>query len=295
MSQPLVFFPTTVAEAVEVLDRYGGEAKVVAGGTAVSLMLQHRLIQPAALVSLQRVDGLREVGRTEEGTAVRLGALVTHAEAARHPFLRSAAPLVADAFAVVGNPQVRAAATVGGVLTEADYASDPPAALRAIDAVVIAQGPAGARIIPVYDLLLGFYETALADNEIVSSVVVPLLPEGAGSAYLKYSSRSSEDRPCVGVAAVVRQAPDGSCAEVRVVLGAIAAVPVRVPELEAAAVGRPLDPAGLGDAYAEAVDPLEDVRGSAWYRREMVRVWVARAVTAARHRCTGGPQPPPAG
>lgn len=285
MTAPLVFFPTTLAEAVDVLDAYDGTAKVVAGGTALTLMLQQRLVRPAALVSLQRVAGLRGVEPTEDGTGVRLGALVTHAEAARNKMLRSAAPLVADSFSVVGNAQVRAAATVAGVITEADYASDPPAALRAVDAAVVVHGPDGERTVTVAELLLGFYQTTLSPAEVVAGVIVPALAAGSGSAYLKYSSRSVEDRPCVGVAAVVRQSPDGSCSELRIAVGATADVPVRLPEVEAAAVGRPLDPAALGDAYADAVDPVEDVRGTAWYRREMVRVWVARAVTAAQHRC----------
>ena len=288
MSAPVVLFPTTVAEAVEMLDAYDGEAKLIAGGTAMSLLLQYRLIRPAALVSLQRVADLRAVRRTEDGRGVRLGALVTHAEAAENAMLVSAAPLVAESFSVVGNPQVRTAATVGGVLAEADYASDPPAALRAADAVATVEGPTGRRCIPVAELLLGFYETALSPAEVIVDVIVPSLPPDAGSAYLKYSSRSSEDRPCVGVAAVVRQTQDGRCAEVRIAVGATTAAPVRLPALEASAVGLPLDPAALGGSYAEAVKPLEDARGSSWYRREMVRVWVERALTAARLRCRDG-------
>lgn len=288
MSAPVVYFPTTIAEAVEVLDAYDGEAKLVAGGTAMSLLLEHRLIRPAALVSLQRVADLRKVSSTEDGGGLRLGALVTHAEAAGDARLRSAAPLVAEAFSVVGNPQVRTAATVGGVLAEADYASDPPAALRAVDAVATVEGPGGRRSIAVSDLLLDFYETALSRAEVITHVMVPSLPADAGSAYLKYSSRSTEDRPCVGVAALVREARDGTCAEVRIAVGATTAVPVRLHEVEAAAIGRPIDPAALGDAYAEAIRPFQDVRGSSWYRREMVRVSVTRAVTAARLRCRSG-------
>lgn len=288
MTSPLVFFPRTLAEAVDVLDSYDGTAKVVAGGTALTLMLQQRLVRPAALVSLRRLHCLRDVRQTDNGRGIGIGALVTHAEAARHPLLRSVAPLVAEAFAVVGNAQVRAAATVAGVLAEADYASDPPAALRAADASVTVDGPAGERRISVASLLLGFYQTDLSPSEVVSEVIVPALPADAGSAYLKYSSRSSEDRPCVGVAAVVRKGPDGSCAELRVAVGAAADVPLRLPEVEAGAVGGEIDPAAVGEAYAEAVDAVSDVRGSAWYRREMVRVWVARAIDAAQRRCGHG-------
>ncbi|NMH96825.1 FAD binding domain-containing protein [Pseudonocardia acidicola] len=285
MSAPAFFFPRTVSETVDVLDAYDGTAKLVAGGTALTLMLQQRLVAPQALVSLRDVPGLGAVA-AEDGV-LRIGALVTHATAARHPLVRRHAPLLADSLAVVGNAQVRSAATVGGVLAEADYASDPPAALRALDAAVGAHGPTGERRIGVGELLLGFYQTALAPAEVVTEVRVPVLPVGTGSAYLKYTSRSHEDRPCVGVAAIVRLAGDGTCADLRVAVGAACDAPLRLCDIEQQARGRRLDATTLielADAYAERADPLSDVRGSAWYRREMVRVWVRRAVEQARLR-----------
>jgi carbon-monoxide dehydrogenase medium subunit len=280
---PAVFFPRTVTEAVELLDAYAGAAKLVAGGTALTLMLQQRLVSPEALVSLRDVAGLS--GTLVEDGVVRLGALVTHAEAARHPLVRTHLPVAATAFSLVGNAQVRTAATVGGVLAEADYASDPPAALLALDAEVVAVGPAGERRVPITEFLVGFYQTALAPDEVVTRVDVPALPPTAGSTYLKYTSRSHEDRPCVGVAAVVRADGDGTCRDVRVAVGAACDRPLRLADVEAGAVGAPLDdPAieAVAMAYAERVDPVADVRGSAWYRREMVQVWVRRAVRAAR-------------
>lgn len=285
MNSPAIFFPTSLDEAVDVLDAYDGTAKVIAGGTALTLMIQQRLVAPQALVSLRDVPGLRTV--EVDGGVVRIGALVTHAEAARHPLLRRHVPLLADAFAVVGNAQVRAAATVAGVMAEADYASDPPAAMIALDAAVCAYGTGGERLIPAGELLLGFYQTALTESEIISAVRVPVPAAGSGSAYLKYTSRSGEDRPCVGVAAVVRLEPDGSCADLRIAVGAACPVPVRLGDAERSAVGRRLDVAVMAevsDAYADAVDPVADVRGSAWYRKEMVRVWVRRAVETALER-----------
>ncbi|WP_214367787.1 FAD binding domain-containing protein [Pseudonocardia sp. H11422] len=292
MSAPAFFFPRTVAEAADVLDAYDGAAKLVAGGTALTLMVAQRLVSPQALVSLRDVPGLGEVridsgGDSEDAGVLRIGALVTHAAAARHPLVRRHAPLLADSLAVVGNAQVRSAATVGGVLAEADYASDPPATLRALDARVTAHGPAGERTIGVGELLLGFYQTSLASAEIVTEVRVPVLPAGTGSAYLKYTSRSHEDRPCVGVAAIVRCADDGTCADLRIAVGAACDAPLRLGAVEQQARGRQLDDATLtelADTYADRIDPVSDVRGSAWYRREMVRVWVRRAVERARLR-----------
>jgi carbon-monoxide dehydrogenase medium subunit len=283
MSAPAVFFPRTVAEAVELLDAYDGSAKLVAGGTALTLMLQQRLVSPEALVSLRDVPGLG--GTSVEDGVVRLGALVTHTQAARHALVRAHLPVAATAFSLVGNAQVRAAATVGGVLAEADYASDPPAALLALDAEVLAVGPGGERRMPIAEFLVGFYQTTLAPEEVVTRVDVPALPPTAGSAYLKYTSRSHEDRPCVGVAAVVRSDGDGTCRDLRVAVGAACDRPLRLVDVEAGAVGSPLDDAAaeaVATAYAERVDPVADVRGSAWYRREMVQVWVRRAVHAAR-------------
>ncbi|MGW0079310.1 FAD binding domain-containing protein [Streptomyces cellulosae] len=287
MSAPALFFPTTLAEAVDVLDAYEGEAKIVAGGTALTLMIQQRLVAPRALVSLRDVPGLHTLGH-QDGM-IRTGALVTHAEAARHPELRRRLPMMAEVFSVVGNAQVRTAATVGGVLAEADYASDPPAALLALDAEVTAYGPGGERRVPLRDLLLGFYQTALTPAEVITEVRVPVPPPGTGAAYLKYTSRSAEDRPCVGVAAVVRLSADGRCEDLRLAVGAACDVPVRLDAVERSAVGNRLDAAtvsALADACADQVEPLSDVRGSAWYRREMVRVWVRRAVEAARKRST---------
>jgi carbon-monoxide dehydrogenase medium subunit len=290
MRAPALFFPRTVAEAVELLDAYDGAAKLVAGGTALTLMLQQRLVAPEALVSLRDVPGLGEIEL--DGTTVRLGALVTHAEAARHPLVQAHLPAAATAFSLVGNAQVRTAATVGGVLAEADYASDPPATLLALDAEVVAVRSGGERRLPIGELVLGFYQTTLESDEVVTRVDVPALPASTGSAYLKYTSRSAEDRPCVGVAAVVARDDDGICRDLRVAVGAACPAPLRLRDIEAAAVGRRLDDGAVdavAEAYAEQVDPVSDVRGSEWYRREMVRVWVRRTVCAAAER-TGEPK-----
>ena len=283
MTAPAVFFPRTIAEAVELLDAYAGTAKLVAGGTALTLLLRQRLVTAQALVSLRDVSGLADV--TVADGVTRLGALVTHATAASHPLVRSHLPPAATAFSLVGNAQVRAAATIGGVLAEADHASDPPAALLALDAEVVVVGSAGERRVSITDFLVGFYQTTLAPDEVVTAVTAPVLPASAGSVYLKYASRSAEDRPCVGVAAIVGRGADGTCQDLRVAVGAASDRPQRLSELEAAAVGGPLDDAAvesLAVGYAERIDAVEDVRGSAWYRAEMVRVWVRRAVCAAR-------------
>src|SRR5437762_11890056 len=139
--------PTSIAQAIDSLTRYAEDARLVAGGTALSILLRERLIHPAALISLNAVPGLNSIDR--EAGHLHIGALVTHRETARSPLVHMLAPALARAFGLVGNVRIRNAATVGGVLAEADYASDPPAAFLALDASVEATGPAGVRHIPI--------------------------------------------------------------------------------------------------------------------------------------------------
>jgi carbon-monoxide dehydrogenase medium subunit len=284
MPEPLAFYhPRTVAEAVALLDELGDEAKVVAGGTALTIMLRQRLIAPTALVSVGGLPGLREIGVTDG--ELTLGALVSHREVELSPIVRRHLPVLADTFGKVANVRVRNAATVGGVLAESDYASDPPAVFVALDAVVDVVGPSGARSIPAAEFFVAFYETAIEPSEIVTRIRVPLLPPGTGAVYEKFVTRSSEDRPCVGVGAVVRTEADGTCRDLRVSVGAAAEIPQRFPDLEVGLVGRPLEPeaiARLADGYADRIDTLDDMRGSSWYRTEMVRVWIRRAIEHAR-------------
>jgi carbon-monoxide dehydrogenase medium subunit len=271
--KPTFLKPTSLEEAIAQLAEYEGHARVVAGSTALTIMLRQGLIDPAALVLLRGIDGLNVIER--ENGHVRLGALVTHREAERSAELAAAIPVLAETFGRVANVRVRNQATVGGVLAEADYASDPPAVFVGLGAEIEARGPGGTRTIPAGEFFRAFYETALEPTEILTSVRVPVCAPGTGAVYKKYVSRSSEDRPCVGVFAST--GPEG----VRVVVGAAAETPQTFPEVEAlGATG--LDAptiATIAERYAEAIDTLDDMRGSAWYRQEMVRVWVVRALT----------------
>jgi carbon-monoxide dehydrogenase medium subunit len=278
---PVALEPETVEEALAALAEHGDDAKVVAGATAVTIMLRQRLIAPDVLVFLHRIRELREIG--SDGSSIRIEALATHHDVATSPIVRQAIPALADVFSVVGNVRVRSVATVGGVLAEADYASDPPCALLALGAEVEVRGPS-PRTIPIADFFQGFYETALKDDELVTAVRIPVPTPGTTAAYEKYRTRSSEDRPCVGVFAATRLDGGGRLEELRVAVGAASETPQRFPDLEAAGTGRPLDEAlaaEVAEAYAERVDTLDDMRGSAWYRSEMIRVWVRRTILRA--------------
>ncbi len=281
MADLLLHRPRSLEEACAALARYEGEARAIAGGTALVLMLRQGLVAPPALVRLDGIPGLDTI--VEENGVLRLGALAPLSAVAASPVVRAHVPVLADACALVGNVRVRNAATIGGNLCEADYASDPPGVLVALDARVRVQGTAGTRELPVAELVRDFYETVLAPDELVTEVRIPL-PAPADGVYLKYVTRSAEDRPCVGVTALVRRAPDGRLGEARVVVGAVADRPLRLPEAEALARGA--EPSeelfrAVGAAYSEVVEPVSDARGSAAYRQQMVAVFVRRALRAA--------------
>jgi carbon-monoxide dehydrogenase medium subunit len=282
--------PRTLEEAVEALGRHGGEAKVIAGGTAVVLMLQNRLISPEYLVSLGRLEGLDGISY-EPGTGLRIGALATIRAGELSPVVQRQAPVLAEAFGQVASVRVRNAATVGGNLTEADYASDPPGVLVGLRGRVTVVSARGSREIPLGELFKGFYETTLAEDEIVTELTVPDESLGLRGAYLKFVTRSSEDRPCLGASAFVDLDEQGICRELRVVIGAVAETPQEVPEAEALARGERLTDElirEVANRYAEAIDPLSDLRGSAWYRQQMIRVFARRAIEAALAAPTNG-------
>jgi carbon-monoxide dehydrogenase medium subunit len=277
--------PDTLDAAIELLQRYGEDARIVAGSTAVTIMIRQRLIAPAALVAIAGIAGLSGIRRVDGH--LEIGALTTHREVELSPLVRETIPVLAETFGVVANVRVRNVATVGGVLAEADYASDPPAVLLALDAEIVARGPSGERTIPIASFFRAFYETALAPDEVLTAVRVPIPPRGTGASYQKFVTRSSEDRPCVGVIAAVRLAGDGSIADLRVAVAAAAETPQRFPDVEATARGQALDDGlarRIAEDYAGRIHPLEDLRGSAWYRSQVIRVWVRRAIEAAAAR-----------
>jgi aerobic carbon-monoxide dehydrogenase medium subunit len=255
--------PASLDEALALRAERREGATVVAGGTFVGILVNSRLLVAEAFLSLQCLTELDYVH--SEGD-LRLGALTTHRTVELSPEVRAGWPALADAFSVVASPRVRNQATVGGVLADADYASDPPSMFVALGARVVARSVRGEREVPVEELVTGFYETSLEPDELLVEVVVPGGDHRA--AYRKFRSRSHEDRPAVGVAACRRPG------ELRVVVGAVAGTPQWLPELcdpEAA-------PAEVARGYAEAIDPISDVSGSADYRRCVIEVEVRRAL-----------------
>lgn len=275
--------PETLAEAVDLLDADPAGRTVVAGGTALVLMLHAGKVAPDALVSLARVPNLNSIWLS--GDKLYFGALCLMSQIATSAVVRQYLPALARACDVIGSIRIRNQATIGGNLAEADYATDPPAALLALSAIVNVAGSSGERHIPIAEFYRGDYRTALQSGEIITSVSILLLPPNTRMTYLKYKSGSSPDRPCVSVAAAA-VFDEGRCSDVRVAVGAASPTPRRLPEIEVLANGQPLSGdliAEIAEGYAREIEPLDDLRGSAWYRTRMIRVHVRRALEALRN------------
>jgi len=276
--------PESLAEALDAVARLDGEARVVSGGTAIVPMIRLGLLKPDRLISLHRLSTLTRIGL--DGEALEVGATTTYGHVERHAEVRRGWPLLAEAAACVASPAVRNMGTVGGNLAYAEAASDVSPALLCLDAQVRVAGPGGARTVAIGDLFRGFYETALAPDELITAVRVPAIAAGARGGYVKFCSRSAEDKPLIGVAALLRL--DGTpplCREARIGLGGAAPTPMRARRAEAALNGQVLTDAAIAaaaEAAAEEADPLSDLMGSAGYRRRMIRVWVRRLLTGLR-------------
>jgi len=275
--------PRTLEEALALLQEHGDDASVIAGGTALVTLMRQRLVRPGCLVSLRDIDGLGRIEVTNG--ALRLGALVTHREAEVSPLVRERLPVLSDTFRRVATIRIRHMGTVGGALAHADPNQDPPVTLLALGARVEIRGSGGPRELALAEFFRDYYETALAPGELVTGVVVPLLPAASGATYLKFLPRTADDYATVAVAATVTLDRDGErCREARIALGSVGVTPLRGRAGEALLSGERLSASLLraaGEAVKGEVDPLSDHRGSAAYKREMTAVMVGRALTEA--------------
>lgn len=275
--------PRSLEEALHMLQVADGEVRPLAGGTALVILMKQRLYRPDRLVSLRGLPGLDFIEH-RPGHGLRLGAMTTQHSLEVSDVLRRRFPVLAAAASRVGNIRVRTMSTVGGTVCEADHQSDLPPALVAHDARVRAVDPAGDRWIPLQDFYLGPYETVLRPGELVLEVFVPDLPPGTRGSFLKHVTGPITDRPCLNVTTLLRLDDQGRCADIRVVVGGVAGKPWRVREIEPLCAGKPLCEELVAQASETAhglADPVADLRGSTWYKREMVRVFVRRGIEAA--------------
>jgi carbon-monoxide dehydrogenase medium subunit len=271
--------PGSTVEALRLLAEAGEDCKIIAGGTAIVLMIQNGLLYPEELVSLERLPGLDYIDVGPD--AIRLGGLATLRSLERSTALQDALPTLTAALGLVANHRVRQRATIGGNVSEADYASDPPSVLVTLGAQVRIMSTAGERWLPLGEFLLDYYTTALEPDEMVVEVVVPRPAPRARTTYLKYVSRSVEDRPCVGVAAYVDRDETGRCTELRIAVAGATSTPFTLSDVTADCRGRILDEAAwqeVGTAFSEAITPIDDIRGSTAYRKHVTGQLVARAL-----------------
>ena len=281
------FAPATVSEAVELLSRYGDEAKVLAGGQSLIPMMKLRIASPRYLVD---VNGIAELtGLRREGNRLLLGALCRHTEVIASPFVRGHLPLMHDAAQLTADVQVRNRGTVAGSLAHADPAGDWPAALLALDTHVTMAGPGGTRTLPLTEFIVDAYTTQLGPSEIITQVAIGIPPARSGGAYAKFERRAGDF--AVASAGVQITLDEGDrCAEVAITLGAVGPAPFRARAAEDALTGlAPSDSLieSVERQVREAANPFEDTRGSMEYKRHLAGVLFRRAFAAALARARG--------
>ncbi|PZC45879.1 MAG: carbon-monoxide dehydrogenase medium subunit [Chloroflexi bacterium] len=288
--KPAVFdyhAPAIVQEAVELLQRYGEDATVLAGGQSLVPLMNLRLSRPGHVVDLNGVPELDYL--TVDGEGIVVGATTRQRTLERSDTVRDLCPLLWRAMPLVGHFQVRNRGTVGGSLAHADPASELPAVALVLQAEVGVVGPTGRRDVKAEDFFIDAYTTALDSAEIVEHVRFPSLPGGTGTAILEVARREG-DFAMAGVAASLTLDPEGLCSSARLALFGVGPTPVRVIKAERILEGRAITEELVGEAAAMAVqdlDPSSDVHASAAYRKRVAGVLVRRAIAEALARATG--------
>jgi len=267
--------PASIDEALQALASGGEDAKLLAGGHSLLPLMKLRLAAPTLLVDLRKVPGLTGI---QQNGGVTIGAMTTHSAIAAEAGLG----LIAEVAGTIADPQVRNRGTLGGSLAHGDPASDQPAILLAYEGSVTVRGASGERTIAAADLFQDYLTTAIADDEVVTSVNFPAL-DGYGHGYQKFNRRQ-EDWAMVAVSALVKKAGDGSCEDVRIGLTHMSSVPLRATATEAALRGQPLTAeniAAAAEMAAEGTSPPSDLNASADYKRHLARVLCRRALEEA--------------
>jgi carbon-monoxide dehydrogenase medium subunit len=273
--------PTTLSAAVKLLDPDDETVRPIAGGTALMLMMKAGVFRPQKLISLRKIES-RYSGIAASGDGLRIGAMTTLAALERSAEVKKHLPVVTRTLLTLSNIRVRNVATVGGALAHGDPHMDLPPVLMALGATLTVTGPKGERKLAVEDLFAGYYETVLEKDELISEVHVP--SQGAKKAsYMKVTTGSADDWPALGVAVVI-DGDGGSIKSARVVASAATNKATRLKSAEAVLNGKSVTDKLLSDAGEAAVAEAEfiaDVRGSVPYKRELMKVYVRRAVRAA--------------
>jgi len=274
----------SVDEAIALLQQYGDDAKLLAGGHSLLPTMKLRLAQPAHLIDLGKISGLSYI--RDDGGAVAVGAMTTYATIERSALIRQYFALLPEGVVLIGDPQVRNRGTVGGSVAHSDPAADTPGMVLALKADIVVRGPSGARVIKADDFFMDLFQTALKPNEVVTEIRFAKPPAHTGSAYTKLANKASH-YAVVGCAAVVTLGGDGTCTSASVVITGASVKPSRARNVEAALVGKRLDEATIANAASHAADGLElvsDIHGSKEYRAQMAAVLTRRAISKAVER-----------
>ena len=282
------FSPRTLEEALSLLQKLGPEAKLLSGGQSLIPMMKLRLVSPPYIVDINRIPGLDYI--KESDGQLRIGALAREHQLETSDLIKSKFPILSDTAKVIADPLVRNQSTVCGNLAHGDPANDHPATMLALGATIMATGPTGGREIAIEEFFPGLFTTALAADEILTEIRIPLPPPKSGGAYLKLE-RKVGDFATAGVAVQLTLDGAGVCQRAGVGLTNVGLTPIKAKQTEAFLTGKTLDDATIknaSDIAASEAQPMDDIRGSADYKRDLVRVLASRALTRALDRAKGG-------
>ena len=279
--------PTSLRECFELMGQYGEKAKILAGGTDVVPLLKSKAINPVAIISLRKINGLDAIKITDQG--LELGAMAGLREISLNKELLSEYPVIAETAGNVSSMQVRNVATIGGNACNAFPGADAVHGLMLTDAVAVIQSSAGSREMPIAQFFVGPEQTALKTGELLVSFKVPKPAARTGAFYEKYSIRGDTDISIAGAGASVTLAADGTVAGAIISLAAVAPTPLRLLAVEKMLIGNPLTPeliAKAAQTASESVEPISDQRATSAYRVDMVRVSLKNALTKALERAS---------
>lgn len=274
--------PKTIGEACNLLLELGSTAKVMAGATDLIPPMKDKAISPEYLIDLKKIPDMDYL-EYDEKEGLKIGALTKLRAIETSPLVKEKNPAVAHAAKVVASTQIRAKGTMAGNICNASPSCDTAPILLAQGAKILVQGPNKDRVIKVEDFFLGVKKTSLEPGEIVTGIVVPPLAENESAAYIKHAVRKAMDLAIIGVAVKIK-VEDGICTDAKIALGAVAATPIRVPKAEEALIGKALTDEVIVKASEEAMNscnPISDIRASAEYRKDMIRVFTKRAIKQA--------------
>jgi len=277
--------PNSLDQAVALLAKETGDARVLAGGTDLLVQMRTDVLDPVLVVDIKGIAETRQI--KEEAGGYRIGAAVTGAELKEHPKLKSIWPGVIEAANLIGSTQVQGRASMGGNLCNGSPAADSVPALIAAGAKASIVGPKGRRDVPVEDVMLAPRKLCLTKGEIIASFLLPAKPAHTGDAYLRFIPRTEMDIAVVGCGVCLTLDAKGKCTAARVSLGAVAARPLLVAPAAAALVGSTLDDAAMGKlaaAASAACRPIDDKRGTIRYRTKVAGVLLKRTAAIAAER-----------